>query len=325
VAEKRILIVKLSSLGDLFHALPAVHNLRVQLNAEVDWVTQSDYVELVRCFTDVNRVIPFARRAVLRGLRPLVRGVRQTEYDLVVDLQGLLKSAFVARLARTRKVIGPSFHREGATLLYTAVAGRRDKNRHAVEENLDVVRYLGLAVMPPEFPIRFPEAATAQPAPRIGLVPVSRWPAKNWAPESFAEAARRLQKEAGATIYLFGGPSDAATCERIAASLGPAVVNVAGRTTLVEMGGLFATMHLVIANDSGPLHMAAAVGVPVLGVYGPTDARRTGPYGPKNVVVAAPADCRPCFRRTCKRAGTGCMADIRPAQVFDAAMRMLGK
>ena len=325
MAGKRILIVKLSSLGDLFHALPAVHNLKVQLDAEVDWVTQSDYVELVRCFTDVNRVISFARHAVLRGLRPLVRSVRQTEYDLVVDLQGLLKSACVARLARARKVIGPSFHREGTGLFYTAIAGRRDKNRHAVEENLDVVRYLGLEVLTPEFPIRFPEAAVAQPVPRIGLVPVSRWPAKNWAAESFAEAARRLQKEAGATIFLFGGPSDASACERIAASLGSPVVNVAGRTTLVEMGGLFAKMHLVIANDSGPLHMAAAVGVPVLGIYGPTDPRRTGPFGRRNAVVAAAADCRPCFRRICGRGGAGCIADIRPAQVVEAAMRMLGK
>ena len=123
----QILIVKLSSLGDLFHALPAVHNLKVGLDATVDWVVQSEYADLVRCFSDVDRVIALDRSALVDNWVPFRDALREREYDLIVDLQGLLKSALTARFARGCKRIGPSFHREGSRLLYHAVAGRCNK------------------------------------------------------------------------------------------------------------------------------------------------------------------------------------------------------
>jgi heptosyltransferase I len=155
-AKKRILIIKLSSFGDIFHALPAVNNLKIALDAEIDWVTQPEYVDLVKCFPVISTVIPFPRREFMtRGLG-FFRTLRGRHYDLVIDLQGLLKSAIVARLARGTRTIGPSFQREGARFFYDAVAGRCNKNRHAVEENLDVVRYLGLPVSSIRFPVTFP-------------------------------------------------------------------------------------------------------------------------------------------------------------------------
>ena len=141
--KPRVLVVKLSALGDLFHSLPAVHNLKVGLGAEIDWVTQKEYVDLVRCFTDVDRVIPFYRKAFFTNLKLFLEELRTRDYDYVIDLQGLLKSAIVARLARGKERIGPSFHREGSHLFYSAVAGEPARNRHAVEENLDIVRHLG--------------------------------------------------------------------------------------------------------------------------------------------------------------------------------------
>ena len=321
----RILIVKLSSLGDLFHALPAVHNLKVALDADVDWVTQTEYAGLVRCFTDVDEVISFPRHALLRNLGSLRRSLRRREYDLVVDLQGLLKSALVSRMARTRRIIGPSFRREGAGLLYSAVAGRRNKNRHAVEENLDVVRHLGLQILPPEFPVRFPEMSVTERRPRVALVPASRWPTKNWPAASFTAAARRLQERAKASVFIFGGKADAQVCGKIAGSLPQRVQNLAGKTSLAEMGGWFAQMDLVIANDTGPIHMAAAVGVPVLAIFGPTDAKRTGPYGPAHRVVAAELGCRPCFRAACPHGSAECLPLVKPDEVVEAALDMLKK
>ena len=111
----------MSSLGDLFHALPAVHNLKAGLGAEVDWVVQPEYAALARCFTDVSRVIVFPRRAFFSGLFPFLRALRAERYDRIVDLQGLFKSALVARLARGGTRIGPSFHRESAHLLARAL------------------------------------------------------------------------------------------------------------------------------------------------------------------------------------------------------------
>ena len=152
-------MIKLSSLGDLFHALPAVHGLKTGLDAVVDWVVDSRLAPVVECFPDVERVIAFPRHGIRRRARPFLDALRAERYDLVLDFQGLLKSALVARLARGRRRIGPSFHREGSRLFYPEVAGPRNKERHAVEENLDILRFLGLPIGEPRFPLAFPAAA----------------------------------------------------------------------------------------------------------------------------------------------------------------------
>lgn len=280
----------MSSLGDLFHALPAVHALKVGLGAEVDWVVNDLYVDLVRAFTDVDQVIAFPRRRLAAGLRDFRCALRARSYDLVIDLQGLLKSALVAKWARGARRIGPSFQREGARLFYDEVAGPRNKNRHAVEECLDVVRHLGLPVPPPSFPVRFPTVAVTGSRPRVALLPCSRQTRKNWAPARFVEVARALRDQRGASLHLLGGPADRATCTAIAAGVGPGLTDWCGRTSLLEMGGLLREMDLLVTVDSGPMHVAAAVGTPVVAVFGPTHPVRTGPYGDAHLVVQRGAD-----------------------------------
>jgi heptosyltransferase-1 len=329
MAPRRILIVKLSSLGDMFHALPAVHCLKVGLEAEVDWVTQPEYVDLLRCCPDVSHVIPFPRRQLLSKAGAFVRALRARDYDMVIDLQGLLKSAIVATLAKSWRVIGPSFYRERSNLFYHSVAGARNKDRHAVDENLDVVRYLGLPVLPVQFPVHFPAPPSDPNGVRVAIVPVSRGANKNWPVPNFIEVARRLQEEVGASIYLFGSAGDAEACERIRLALeagrpGSPVLNLAGRTTLVEMGARLSGMNLVIANDSGPIHMAAALEVPVLAVFGPTNPKRTGPYGRQHRVVTADVSCRPCYRRHCTQEVPECLAKVMPERVAREAVEMLG-
>jgi heptosyltransferase-1 len=291
--SSRILVVKLSSLGDLFHALPAVHLIKRQTSATVDWVCHDLYTDLVRCFPDVERVVGFPRAAYWSRRRAFHADLRAAAYDLVLDLQGLLKSAvLVARAARAPLRIGPSFSREGARWFYDAVSGPTDKNRHAVEENLDTVRYLGLSAGPIEFPVRFPETTPPFRGRAVGLLPCSRQPRKNWDPARFAHVARALRDRFGVTPVLLGGPADAAVCRGIAEGIGPDVVDLCGRTSLAELGGLLRRLDLLITVDSGPMHMAAAVGTPVVAVFGPTDPLRTGPYGPGHCVVRRGADLR---------------------------------
>jgi heptosyltransferase-1 len=321
--NERLLVVKLSSFGDLFHALPAVHVLKTEYGATITWVTQPEYVDLVSYFTDVSRVIAFPRHRALSGLPCYVRAVRDTEYDLVVDLQGLLKSAVAARIARAPQRIGPSFHREGSRLLYSSVAGRRNRARHAVEENLDTVRALGLACPSPVFPVAFPVYPVATPRPRIAIFPVSRWASKNWGAERYAEVARGLQKKAGATIFIMGSASDAQTCGWIEREAGSGVQNLCGRCNLVQTGGVLGEMDLVLSNDSGPIHMAAAIGTPVLALFGPTDPVRTGPYGPGHRVIRAEPQGEPCHRRLRRRDDDTCMRGILPEAVLQGALEML--
>lgn len=319
----RVLVVKLSSLGDLFHVLPAVHCLKVGLKAKIDWVVHPFYRDLVECFSDVDRVIPLARDVWSGAMAGNLRALRADRYDLIVDFQGILKSALAARVARGSRRIGPSFHREGSRLFYNAVAGRRDKNRHAIEENMDVVRHLGLPILPPVFPVTFPMQLVGEPAPRVALIPFSRWSSKNWPVASFIQAGRNLQEHADASIFLIGGSAESEACEAMAREFKGRAVNLAGKLSLPQLGGLLQAMNLVISNDSGPMHMAASLETPILAMFGPTDPTRTGPRGNGHRVIAGNLHCQPCFSKRCKYKDGSCLRTITPDMVTTIALEML--
>lgn len=320
----RILIVKLSSLGDVFHALPAVHALKTGLNARIDWVVQTEYADCVRHFTDVTSVIPFHRHTFFRNLPRLLSDLRRERYDLLVDMQGILKSALILGLARGKRRIGPSFHREGTRLLYPEIAGPRNKNRHAIDENLDIIRHLGLPFAEPCFPIDIPAIPLAESKPRIGIVPSSRWPSKNWPVSSFIIACQALQKHTFAHLFLFGSESDRTVTSAIAGAMKSKVTDLAGRSSIVESMGLIKQMDLVITNDTGPMHVAAALNVPVVALFGPTDPVRTGPYGNIHCVLRAQdTPCSPCFKANCNKADHACMKNITPDAVVEAALELL--
>lgn len=320
----RILIVKLSSFGDLFHVLPLVHELKQQCAAHIDWLTQDAYTGLVGCFPDVDHVLEFPRYAPLRRLAWL-QHLRNTRYDMILDCQGLLKSAVLARLARGERRIGPSFHREGSRLFYDEVAGACNKQRHAVDEHQDMLRHLGLNVPAPVFPVHFPSRTLTEPGPHIAITAHSRWSTKNWPEERFEALIERLLTHTGGTIYLPGDAATAAWSARVAARGAGRVVDLAGKTTMVEMGSLLQAMDLLVSVDSGPVHLAAAIGIPCVTVFGPTDARRTGPYGNRHRVLTAPIDCRPCFSRTCRRGCTACLQNVPVDEVLQAVLDLLAQ
>ncbi len=285
----RILIVKTSSLGDLFHALPTARLLKRAFDAEIDWVVNTEYVGLVECFSDVDTVIPFPRRGFRSNAGDFKSKLRRETYDLVVDLQGLMKSAVLCRMAKRSKgakILGPSFQREGARFLYSAVVGKKNKNRHAVEENLDVLTWLGKPAAPIEFPIEFPavDFPCLEKKPAVVFAPCSRHAAKNWPWKRFVELGERLKCQ----IILVGAPDDLETCEKIENALPEgAATNLCGETSLLELGGILQRADLVVTVDSGPMHMASAAGTPCLALFGPTDPTRVGPYGDQHRVMRA--------------------------------------
>jgi lipopolysaccharide heptosyltransferase II len=314
----KILIIKLSSIGDLFHALPAAHNLKVELSAEVHWVTQKENVKLVECFDDVSNVILFPRKETLKGLKAFIKGLRTEEYDYIIDLQGLMKSAFVARLAKGKNRIGPSFQREGAFLFYNNVAGKRNKERHAVNECYDVIDFLKLNRIEPTYNITFPKYELPKSSsPKIAIAPVSRWETKNWFPEQFAETAKILIEKLNASIFLLGAPGDKDVCDKINNLLDGKANNLAGKTSLTESGSVLEQMDILISNDSGPVHIACALNLRNYVIFGPTSALRTGPFGDNNFVFQADLDCIPCYKRVCKFGDKRCMKAVTPKMVAD--------
>lgn len=319
------MIVKLSSLGDILHALPAVHCLKKGLDAEIDWIVHPAYAGLAGCFQDVSRVLTFPRRAGPVEYARQIKLLRAGQYDLILDMQGILKSALVSRLARGITRVGPSFHREGSFLFYSAVAGARNKDRHAVDENLDFVRFLGLPVLPAEFPIAIPLQPLSEPSPRVALLPFARWPSKTWALMSFARLGREMQETINASIFIMGTPADQAQGLALEKELGGRIVNLTGKTSLPQLAALLREMDLVISNDSGVLHLAAAFAMPVLALHGPTSPVRTGPYGSRHRVIKGKLLCQPCFDKHCRFGDNSCMQTITPEAVIQVSLEMLAQ
>ncbi len=321
----KTLVVKLSSFGDLFHALPALNQVKDGLDCEITWVTQKEYAGVVRCFKDVDKVIEFPRHEPFKS-GVFLKELRAERYDLVLDMQGLLKSAFITAFSRGERKIGPSFHRECSGICYGEIAGRRNKERHAVEENMDFVSRLGLEQNKDRFfPVDFPDVEISGTRPRIAILPCSRWPTKNWPRDYYAEAAKYLQESVSATIFLSGADADRLECDLIAEQLPREAVNVAGRYSQAELGGFLSRMDILIANDSGPVHMAAAVGTPAVVPFGPTSPERTGPYGKEHTILCSSESCSPCFSRRCRRGDIPCMRGIKPEEVQKAAVAILKK
>ena len=324
---KRILVIKLSSLGDIAHALPAVRALKERTGAEIDWVVQPEYAPLLAACSDVARTIAFPRRNFASGFFSFLRELRRERYDVVVDLQGLFKSALAARLARAPRRVGPAWAREGAPWVYDArpakTAGPR---RHAVEEAMDVVQLVAPGdAAAPEPKLDFPEAGPdGDPGPHVAFAPFSRWATKDWPAEKFAELGRRLAKEMGCRIRILGGRENEAAGETLAGQIGEGARNLCGKTDLPGLCSLLKGMDLLVTVDSGPMHWADAMGVPLVAVFGATDPARTGPYRQRAHVVAKEGlSCRPCHSRSCARGDLACLRTLDVETVFQAALKRL--
>jgi len=284
----RILIIKPSSLGDVVHALPTVNLVRKKFpDAHITWLISESLVSLLKNCPIINERIVFHRRHYLKFLALLIR-LRRARFDLVIDLQGLLRSGLMTWATRAPRRVGLSEAREGARSFYNEVV--QVPHAHAVDRCLCAAEYLGCGTSPIEFPLGI--------SPRIeseGLIAVSpsaRWPTKLWGDEKFADLVRQLPSR---RVVLTGSLADRPRCELIARGCR----NLAGGTDLLELADLYSRCAVVITNDSGPMHVAAAVGTPVVAIFGPTDPALTGPYGKRHVVLRAGIPCSPCQKARC--------------------------
>lgn len=321
----QILVVKLSSFGDLIHSLPTVHRLKGGLQARITWVVSAQYASLLAHCPDVDHVIPFDRRRPIGGIVRCLREARRQTYDLVVDLTGLFKSGMISRLVRGRVRIGPSYARECSWIFYDCLAGTEARDRHAVEQALDVVRHLGLEPEPRAFPLVFPmpRLIEAGRGPLVVCVPEARWKTKRWPLSHFVTLAARLV-EAGIRVVLVGEETPQPGDPFVDANVAE-VEDLRGRTSVTELGAILQVADVVVANDTGPIHLAAALGRPVVALMGPTDPERTGPYGPGHRVLSTAPLCSPCFSRVCRNPqGHVCLDDVRPEEVLAAVTELLG-
>jgi heptosyltransferase-1 len=304
----RIAIVKLSSLGDVIHALPVARALRRAMPAaHLTWIVEAREYAILRDHPDLDAVVPVDtrrwRRLVWRpaGAREVVGKVgrlrariRRAAFDVAIDLQGLIKSGLLTAYtgAPTRIGFSAGRCRERLNALFT---NRRvtppPSARHVVEQYLALLAPLGVAPGPPEFLVPVPAGADRRMEellvkngikegdPLVAINPGAGKPEKRWPVDRFRLLAERLSTEAGARLLVLWGPDEAHMAREIALGLPGSSALLAPPTDLGELTALLGRCRLMIANDTGPLHLAAALGTPCLGLFGPTRAARNGPYG----------------------------------------------
>lgn len=335
---KNILLIKMSSLGDILHTLPFAAALRERFpKARITWLVHPQFAGFVPDAPTIDEVLYFDKvkfnkmglgdkLAYFREMRALLHS---KHFDLVIDMQGLFKSAVLAAISGCDNRIGYCEMREGSGLVSKAISGSHSKD-HVIERYLDVARYLGARVETLD-DVRFPmpdltaEAKSVKEklsdkgmhegAEYVVIVPGARWETKEWPVEHYAALAKKIVAD-GMYIVLAGGPDDAPKGATIKEQSGSEhVLDLTGQTSLRELAALIRDCKAYISADTGPLHFAAALKKPLVAMYGPTLADRTGPYGSdKASVLLSPAKCAGCLKKHCD--DWHCMHDITPEMVY---------
>ena len=311
----RILIIKPSSLGDVVHALPTVNLIRRKYpQAHISWLVNDTLTSLLQRCPIIDEIIPFERRRFgsltqLPHFRNFLAMLKGRHFDIAIDLQGLLRSGIISWATRAPRRIGLSDAREGARFFYNEIV--RVPRAHAVDRYLLAAQHLGCDSTPVEFPLGVSRSVTSEGL--IGVNPSARWATKLWGNDKFAELIRRLPSE---RVVLTGSAAEREQIDKIAQGRR----NLTGQTDLFQLAELYRRCQVVVTNDSGPMHLAAAVGTPVVAIFGPTDPALTGPYGDRHVVLRAGVLCSPCFKDSCaNKVHMECMKLITVEQVLEAA------
>jgi 3-deoxy-D-manno-octulosonic-acid transferase/heptosyltransferase-1 len=346
IEPDRILIVKLSAIGDVVHTLPFLEVLAERFPlAKIDWLVEEESSAVPDGHPALNRLIVSKRRSwqadfILNGGRKtvlaeaagFVRDLRSIRYDVVVDLQGLFKSAVLTWLARGGLKVGPSGGRECSWIVLNRPPVPVDYHWHAIDRYLEVAHFMGCRTnrWTGRIPVGPEDRAGAaailreqglEGAPLVAINPMARWKTKLWVPDRFSILADRISQELGASVAFTGSPGDRPWIERIRNQCCTRPVNLAGLTTLKQLAEIYARCSVVVSTDTGPMHIAAAMGCPVVALFGPTAPWRTGPYGAGHRVVREPVECSPCFRKSCS--SKRCMEAITPEVVLQEVQGLL--
>jgi heptosyltransferase-1 len=340
-----VLIIKLSAIGDVVHSLPLLEVLRGRFpDARIDWVIEEAASNIVEGHPDLDELIVFPRESWLdrvsrkcgcikvgKELITFFRGLRTREYDVVIDLQGLLKSGVLTFFVRGSRKIGLNGAREGSSLFVKEQVSFPGPDIHALDRYLCVAKHLGVTdpVWSGKIPIydtdkRYVDDLLVGLEVNRALVainPMAKWESKLWDLERFACLADIINKDLGAAIIFTGSETDKIAIEKIVAGMRTNALNLAGKTNLKQLAYLYQKCMVVVSTDTGPMHMAAAMGSSVVAIFGPTSPLRTGPYGRKHRVVRAGFPCSPCFKKSCDH--MSCMKGITVEQVYDTVKEVI--
>lgn len=347
IRPRRVCIIKPSALGDVTNAFSTLTALRkLWPEAQICWVINRSLRGLVDQHPMIDEVLPYDRARAGAGPRgatiflSFLNTLRHGRFDLTIDLQGLLRSGVMTAATMAPIRVGLADAREGAPWFYThrLMPPGSINEAHAVDRLLSVASAFGAEISKPQ-PVVAISGADREwarlvlehvPRPRLGLNLGARWETKRWPPAHFAEVARRAVLERGAGLFAIGAPEDAPLVWELAGSLDPiALVDFCGKTSLPQLAALAEAADVILSNDTGPLHLAAAAGAGVVGIYTCTKPELNGPYGSRAMSVKSGVSCAGSYHVTCPQARKlECMNELTPEKVWpvvltqlDAAMR----
>ena len=331
---QRILILLFGAIGDVTRALPLLTRVRRGYpQAHIAWAVEPAAAPLLEAHPALNEVVLYNRSQGPGQFWPFLQTIRQKHFDLVLDLQRHAKSGLVSLWSRAPVRLG--FHRqntkEGNWLCNTHTLDPVPDFSLKLWQYLRFADALGLPDDGVQFDLRLQAeeeryidtvlAATPQPYATFFLG--SRWPSRFWFPTATARVARTLQQEYGMGTVLIGGQAEVPFASQVSAALGETkATDLSGKTRVRDLIGIFSRTRLSIGPDSGPMHIAAAVGTPVISLWGATSPIRSAPWGSEDFVLCGPAACSPCYTRDCK-IERACMQRITPEQVLEKARYIL--
>lgn len=330
----KILIIKLSSIGDIVHAIPALNALKQALpELEIDWLVYEKFSSLIKNQEAINevKVLPDKK---LSTLYDTIRYLQQEKYDLVIDLQGLIKTALIAKFTGAKSYGFANPREKIASYFYDSrfqSPPTLENKKHIVEQNLDMMNHLieNLFGKKPAEKIDFnklgynffAETKVREGFQKVCIIPGTTWESKFWIPEYWAELLSMLKQKYNSEIYITGTESDLPKFEEIISVLRVPFHLVIDKS-LDELADFYRDMNLIIGVDTGPLHIAAATAYPqessgkkIIGIYGPTSGSRTGPYGFENLSFDEIYKSKASHKRTLKEDGSS-MKLIKPEHVL---------
>jgi heptosyltransferase I len=335
----KILILKPSSLGDIVQAMPVLRMLKRQYPASrIYWWIAAEFAPLLEDDPDLAGLFVFPRKQWIhpRFWRDMGRSIlqmRQQNFDWVIDLQSLARSALVAWLARGKLTVGLADPREGAEAFYDLAVPRPRTQHHAVDWYLHVLTALQVPCRwdfewLPENPQAARTVAAKCPAREIPWIAIhsgARWPTKRWPMENYAQLMTQLAASNSHLRFLILGSSNGdSTGSRLIQAAPERCLDLTGKTSLLELIEWLRLSRLLITNDTGPMHIAAALNKPVVALFGPTDPQRTGPYGQLDRTLQLSLPCQPCLRSVCHYARKfACLRELKPDQVLVETQRRL--
>ncbi|RZB35261.1 MAG: heptosyltransferase I [Desulfobacteraceae bacterium Eth-SRB1] len=343
-----ILIVKLSAIGDVIHTLPVLNAVRKQYpDAHITWLVEEAASSLIEGHTALNRVLVSKRKSWIKGIAghsyldnireacSFIKELRDTKYDIILDFQALLKSGILIGLAKGKRKIGfdkGMDHQEHSYIFLNERVPPVDMETHALTRGMMLLKAIGISSNHIEYNIYISDQDRKKADDLLrqneekeykllaAINPVAKWETKLWDNAKFAKLADSLIEQYNARLFFTGSAEDRELILDIISRMKCKAYNLAGMTSLKTLTAVYKETDFVVSTDTGPMHLAAAVGTPVVALFGPTAPWRTGPFGAGHQIIRAGLECSPCFKRQCKT--IDCMKQISVKQVLNGVAQL---